>query len=138
MFSGHIHVHQYLSKSKCLFRIFIDAILSFTADTPLTMGSKKLDAICMLLIIIPLASLSDFSLIAKVSAVGTSIILSIFLLIAFYGIQENGILGFSCISEQNYWPSDFSSFSSWYGVVACKYLISSCVHYAFIYFFTHN
>lgn len=97
-----------------------DAILGFIADTPFTMGSKIYDTLGMLLIIIPLASMSDFSLIAKVSAIGTSIIFAIFLLIGYYGIEENGLRGFSSISEQHLWPKTLSSFSSWYGVVACE------------------
>lgn len=96
-----------------------DAILGFVASTPLTTGSNNLDAICLLLIIGPLASLSDFSLIAKVSAIGTFIIFFIFISVGFYGIHENGIVdGLASIPEQNLWPDGFSGFSSWYGVVA--------------------
>ena len=77
----------------------------------------------MLLIIIPLASLSDFSVIARVSALGTALIFLIFILIGSYGIHENGLTGFTNITEQRLWPNGVSGFSSWYGVVACKFFL---------------
>mmetsp|Transcript_9130 Transcript_9130/g.10577 ORF Transcript_9130/g.10577 Transcript_9130/m.10577 type:complete len:493 (+) Transcript_9130:123-1601(+) len=94
-----------------------DAILGFVQATPATTGSKNLDAILMLLIIIPLASLSDFSSIAKVAALGTVVLFIIFISIGYYGLNENGLQGFESISDQNLWPSSFSAISSWYGIV---------------------
>jgi len=101
-----------------------DAILGFVQATPATTGSKNLDAILMLLIIIPLASLSDFSSIAKVAALGTVVLFIIFISIGYYGLNENGLQGFESISDQNLWPSSFSAISSWYGIVVCKFFIT--------------
>jgi hypothetical protein len=98
-----------------------DAILEFIADTPVSSGVKYIDALVMLLILLPLASLTDFTLIAKISALGTSVIFLIFILIACYGIHENGFTGFTTasLSEQSLWPDGFSGFSSWYVSFLC-------------------
>ncbi len=95
-------------------------MVGFIGNTPFTLGNKYADACGMLLMLIPLASLSDFSIIARVSAMGFLLILFIFVIIGMYGIQENGFQGFTEISEQRIWPKDMSGFSSWYGVVSCK------------------
>ena len=83
-------------------------------------GNKYLDTCGMLLIIIPLASLSDFSMISKVSALGTFVIIFVFALIGVYGVHENGYEGFTMIRGQRIWPDHVSGFSTWYGVVSCK------------------
>ena len=98
----------------------LDAIVGFLEATPLSTGNKYLDTCGMLLIIIPLASMSDFSMISKVSALGTFLIFFVFALIGIYGIYENGYEGFTKIHEQRIWPDHVSGLSSWYGVVACK------------------
>lgn len=110
------------------------------AETPLTLGSKAMDAICMLFIMVPLASLSDYSFISKVSGLGTFVILSVIVAIGCYGLSLNGLTGFSrnMMDEESFWPKDFSSFSSWYGIVACKSCTARDCAFVFPFLFSNS
>lgn len=98
-----------------------DAILNFAEDTPFTTGSKMIDALVLLIVIIPVLMLPNYESIARVSALGNSLILIVFVVIGVYGLQEYGTEGFNLTSKKDLWPESFSAFSSWFGVCAFGY-----------------
>ena len=65
--------------------------------------------------------LPNYESIAKISALGTGLIVVIFLFIGSYGLHQNGMEGFYSISWEEAWPENFAAFSNWFGVAVCKF-----------------
>jgi len=87
---------------------YIDAIVSFLGSTPVTIGSPKLDALLVAVIVAVLSNVPDLGYLAKLSAMGLSILLLTFVIIATYGDYS----GFSL----NWWPKNgMSGVSRWFG-----------------------
>jgi len=100
-----------------------DAILGFAADTPITTGSQRSDALVMLILMTPICFLPNYEAIAKISALGINLIFAIFIVFMGFGFNLYGLEGFRSMSMDDLWPHDFSDFSNWFGVAACK----SCI-----------
>eukprot|EP00557_Chaetoceros_sp_GSL56_P002416 CAMPEP_0176489484 /NCGR_PEP_ID=MMETSP0200_2-20121128/7313_1 /TAXON_ID=947934 /ORGANISM="Chaetoceros sp., Strain GSL56" /LENGTH=306 /DNA_ID=CAMNT_0017886629 /DNA_START=447 /DNA_END=1364 /DNA_ORIENTATION=- len=98
-----------------------DAILGFAADTPFTSGSQKTDALFMLVIMTPVLFLPNYKSLAKISAIGTFLIVAIFLFIAGYGLSLNGFGGLEMITWDDLFPRSFSAFSNWFGIMVFGY-----------------
>lgn len=98
-----------------------DAILGFAADTPFTSGSQKTDAFFMLVIMTPVLFLPSYKSLAKISATGTFLIVTIFLFIAGYGLNLNGINGLEILTWNDLFPRSFSAFSNWFGIMVFGY-----------------
>jgi len=108
-----------------------DAILGFAADTPLTTGHKRNDATCLLIVLLPILTMKDYSAISKISAFGTSILFAIFGMIAIYGLQQHGFDGFDTTTfcdRLNLYPASFTAFSNWFGVAAFSFGIVPFVY----------
>lgn len=101
----------------------VDAILGFAADTPITTGSQRSDALVMLILMTPICFLPNYEAIAKISALGINLIFAIFIVFMGFGFNLYGLEGFRSMSMDDLWPHDFSDFSNWFGVAACK----SCI-----------
>ena len=95
-----------------------------------------IDALVLLIVIIPVLMLPNYESIARVSALGNSLILIVFVVIGVYGLQEYGTEGFNLTSKKDLWPESFSAFSSWFGVCACKFykliLVTICLLNLFV------
>jgi proton-coupled amino acid transporter len=95
-----------------------DAILGFARDTELfTSGSEKVDALLMLIIMIPFLFLPNLDSLGKISALGTGLIFAVFIVFGGYGLHKNGLDGFYTLSSSDFWPRSFEAFSNWFGVV---------------------
>uniref|UniRef100_A0A7S3Q796 Amino acid transporter transmembrane domain-containing protein n=1 Tax=Chaetoceros debilis TaxID=122233 RepID=A0A7S3Q796_9STRA len=99
-----------------------DAILGFTSETLLTTGSKRIDALWMIVAITPFLLPNSYEGAAHLSILGSGLIAAAFIVIGLYGIKENnndGLSGFGFhhLLSLSMWPRNFASFSKWFGVV---------------------
>jgi hypothetical protein len=76
----------------------------------------------MLIIMTPVLCLPSYKSIAKISAIGTLLIVAIFIFIAGYGLALNGIKGLQIITWNDLFPRSFSAFSNWFGIMVCKFV----------------
>jgi amino acid permease len=86
------------------------------------MSSKYIGSLLLQLIILPLATISNFKVVSSVSAMGIFILVIVFASVGCYGIIQNGLNGFrlSYITKEHMWPATSTALSHWFGVVACK------------------
>lgn len=98
-----------------------DAILGFMQETPLKSDNPRVDALFMLLFIIPVLLLPNYESIAKVSALGTGLVCAVFGIIAVIGMLQNGFAGVYTITWDALWPSSLSSLSRWFGIAVFGY-----------------
>lgn len=84
----------------------------------------------MLVIMTPVLFLPSYKSLAKISATGTFLIVTIFLFIAGYGLNLNGINGLEILTWNDLFPRSFSAFSNWFGIMVCKFIFQLCEHLA--------
>ncbi len=97
-----------------------DAVLGFMEQTEISTGSVRMDALCLIIVMIPILLLPSYESAAKISALGNWLIFIVFSVIGYYGIQANGLDGFHKLTSQSsisMWPRSIASFSKWFGIV---------------------
>ena len=98
-----------------------DALISFIGATPFSTSSPAFDSLWTVLIIAPLSCVPDLSYLSKCSALGIFAICITFLVIACYGVMENGMAGLSMISWEDMWPKSLTGACNWFGIIAFGY-----------------
>ena len=101
-----------------------DALISFIGATPFSTGSAAFDSLWTVLIVAPLSCVPDLSYLSKCSALGIFAICITFLVIACYGIMENGLAGFLAMSWEDMWPKSLTGACNWFGIIAFGYGIT--------------
>lgn len=95
---------------------YVSATVSFISDTPLTLGSL-IDALIVASIMGYLALVPDLGFLSQASAIGLSVLLATFLVIAGYGIVGSKDLPPSVRTTLPVWPDSIGGISRWFGVV---------------------
>ena len=78
--------------------------------------------------IIPLSCLPNRTFLCQYSALGIFAILSSYFIIYIYGIQQNGLQGFSTLTKYDLYPQSIHECSTWFGVVVYSYGIVPLTH----------
>mmetsp|Transcript_3228 Transcript_3228/g.6898 ORF Transcript_3228/g.6898 Transcript_3228/m.6898 type:complete len:488 (+) Transcript_3228:69-1532(+) len=97
------------------------AMMSFITDMPITTGSNKVDLLIPSVIVSLLSCAPDISFLSNFSALGLLALALSFTVIAWQGVDDNGLYGFYHMDELNLFPKNWTDASSWFGVVAFGY-----------------
>lgn len=111
-YEGKFAHFSIISKTRRGLTNSVDAVLGFLEDTPVTTGSKLLNALVISLIVGTLSLVPDMGYLAKASASGLVVLGFTFATIAFYATP-------SVVHQQiNLWPQDgMAGASNWFGCV---------------------
>eukprot|EP00978_Attheya_sp_CCMP212_P043020 scaffold273332_cov51-Attheya_sp.AAC.2 len=95
-----------------------DAVVAFIGGTPFTTGSPLFDSVWTVLLIGPLSCVPNMQFLSKFSAMGIMAIFITFIVVAGYGIANNGMEGVILVTWDTFWPESIGAVSNWFGVVA--------------------
>jgi amino acid permease len=100
---------------------YFAAIITFLADTPLTMG-PFLDAVFTAIVMATISLVPNIGFLSHASAIGLVVLLGTFLVIAAYGISESlsqdiATLASSSSLSLPVWPESITGVSRWFGCV---------------------